>query len=544
MTEHQEHEPEPGTSADDVAYAELAYVRRVLQVAERGTVGTLALLCGAAIFAAAYGDGLPVHPLALVLWSFGAAVSGVTMAATASLTDVGPTRRRVIGSLLLLAVVGCSTGVVAAADGIAGPVWVIFLPMTVVVGAVCGAVPGLSAGALSSAGVYGAAVLSHTLSTADIGRLVILLPAFPAVGLAAGALCAAAHQAAAEARTQRAALTRDVEALAGLLDAVADGDLTGNYSSPEWSDPATEGLAVVLADTLIALRRLVGGLVSASGQLTGSADEIAASAEIHVRAVELQAVAVTETTSTIEQLAATATAIAQTSDRVSDAAAESRSDATTGVAAVGASMSAAAGLADRVRGLLDRSQRLGELVDAVRTDVVVMDELARRTTMLALSAAIEAAQAGEHAAGFANVAREIRALANRARAATASIDAIVDQLRAEVDATARAAKQGVQAVAWGLDRHHDVVRELDDIRQMIDSTAVAAREINTATAQQRLAADAVVAAMGSVTMSSTNARTTTSRHALSAAELQDLAHDVQTSVGRFVLPTRPVRSAA
>jgi len=234
-----------------------------------------------------------------------------------------------------------------------------------------------------------------------------------------------------------------------------------------------------------------------------------------VTAVETQSVAVTQTTSTIEQLAATATSIAETAKRVSTAAGGSRADAEAGFVAVDASKQAIQRLLDRTRLLATRADALREQIDKVSATTKVMDELSRRTTMLALSAAIEAASAGPQAAGFTNVAREVKALAERAREATGRIDAIVEDLRVEVEATAAA---------------------LHRIGEMVDRTAIAAHGITAATGQQRAAADDVVRAMASVTKASAEARLATTRHSESAERLRALARDADDAIATFRLP--------
>src|SRR5207245_11307577 len=96
-----------------------------------------------------------------------------------------------------------------------------------VCGAVVGPVVGLAVGASAATGLYVSAALSQTLNTAGLGRLVVILPALPAAGWAAGALSRLARQAAADAAERRAGPERDLPKLASVLASVARCDLSG-----------------------------------------------------------------------------------------------------------------------------------------------------------------------------------------------------------------------------------------------------------------------------------------------------------------------------
>src|SRR5207247_2025755 len=68
--------------------------------------------------------------------------------------------------------------------------------------------------------------------------------------------------------------------------------------------------------------------------------------------------------------------------------------------------------------------------------------IARQTHLLALNAAIEAARAEEHGEGFAVVADEVRALAAEAGKSAREVAELVSDLRAGIDAAARAMQSG------------------------------------------------------------------------------------------------------
>lgn len=533
----------PADSSDDdgpapARIAAVNFSERLLRVAQFVTLGAFVLMALAAALAAKYGGGrsLHVHEIPFALWGLGSSLVALALAGIAGRAADGAlatSGRRIATSVLMVLLLVSVTGVVASANGVAGPAWVLFLPVVLVSGAVAGPLRGLIIGAVAAACVYTAAGISHTMDVAGLGRLVVLLPTFPAAGWSAGALAGLARQAADTAQRRRAALEEDVRALSSLLARVAGGDLSRVPAVQEGADPVTASMAVAFADTLLALRRLVRQMDGVADQLATRALDLAGTAEQDAAATESQVAAVAETTTTIEQLAATAGAIAETAVRVSQFAGTTRRDVDAGVRAVQESNLAMERIADRVSDLARRADGVKDRIGRIANTTRVIDELARRTTILAVNATIEAARAGEHGQGFTNVAAEVGTLAGRARDATARIAGIVAELEAEARATAQASRDGDEAVAIGAELQQDVVDALGRIAAMVDRTTHASREITEATRQQRAASDAVVAAMSTVTEASDRYREGSRLHAEAAVRLRDLATALRHTLGGF-----------
>ena len=514
-----------------------AYAHQLLRVAQIVAVGGLFLIAAAAALSARFDNGgLRVHPVAFAGWGIGATVSAITLAhlvGDPSVAADSSRRRRLLPALLLLGLITCVSGVVTSAGGVSGPSWVLFFPVVLVCGAVVGPVVGLAIGASAAAGLYVSAALSNTLNTAGLGRLVVILPAFPAAGWAAGALARLARRAALDAAERRAGLERDVTNLAGVLASVAQGDLSRVPAPGEDADVVATSLAVVFADTLLALRRLVRQMDGVAEQVANSAYEMSSAAEQNVSAAEAQTAAVSETTSTVEQLAATAGSIAEIAVRVSQFAGSTRRDVDTGAQAVRAAGEAMDVIAARVGDLAARTDALRERISKVGDATRLIDEISRRTTILAVNASIEAARAGEFGQGFSTVADEVNTLAGRAREATAQIGEILAQLERQASDTALASEEGLAAVEVGTELQGDVVASLRRITTMVDRTTAAAREITEATRQQRFASDAVVTAMTTVTSSGERYRSGSKGHAAAARRLNDLAEALKLTLSRF-----------
>ena len=139
--------------------------------------------------------------------------------------------------------------------------------------------------------------------------------------------------------------------------------------------------------------------------------------------------------------------------------------------------------ASTVVGLSAMSERIGVFAQTIA-------RIARQTHLLALNAAIEAARAEEHGEGFAVVADEVRALAGEAGKSAREVAELVSDLRAGIEAAARAMQSGeakvrdIGAVAAEAD---GALQELHEGVQLIGDLVNATAEVSRSQAQ-RLAA--------------------------------------------------------
>ncbi len=157
---------------------------------------------------------------------------------------------------------------------------------------------------------------------------------------------------------------------------------------------------------------------------------------------------------------------------------------------------------ENIRGSVTKAgnaiEKLGTRSEEIGSIINLIDEIADQTTLLALNAAILAAQAGEHGKGFSVVANEIKDLAERTAFSTKEIDGLIQAVRKEVTDAVVAMDEGITSVEEGIKRSKDVS---STFRMILDSSKISAEmsaQIERTTEEQSRSAMYVSEAMENV----------------------------------------------
>ncbi|MBV5341720.1 MAG: methyl-accepting chemotaxis protein, partial [Deltaproteobacteria bacterium] len=269
---------------------------------------------------------------------------------------------------------------------------------------------------------------------------------------------------------------------------IAAGDLTvsvQNHSQDEIGQLADAFRSMVggLRDALQQVTETAASVASASQQLSSTAEALATGTE------QMAAQSGTVATAS-EEMSATSSSIAQSCLQAATSSDQAGQAATVGSGVVSSSIVIMEQIAKRVQHTAEAIKSLGERSDQIGAIVGTIEDIADQTNLLALNAAIEAARAGEQGRGFAVVADEVRALAERTTRATHEISTMIKTIQTETKTAVDAMQEGVREVAHGTaeasrsgEALQQILAQVNEVTQQVNQIATAAEE-QTATTNE------------------------------------------------------------
>ena len=331
---------------------------------------------------------------------------------------------------------------------------------------------------------------------------------------------------------RKATTTQEIDqALDALISLVRQGDLS--RWNTQTQDPQLGPLLEGFGKVIETLRVFVREINEAALRLSSSANQVLAASTQHETSSTEQAAAIHETTATMEELKHASAQIAENAGAVARVAEETLGAARSGRGAIGEFIQAMQQIRSDGMAVADSIAKLSKRVERIGTVVEVIDEIADRSDLLALNAALEGSRAGEAGKGFSIVAAEMRRLAENVLGSTKEIKNLITEIREATAAAAGAADASKMATESGEKLGSVAAQAVEGILAGVQETSDAARVINLATQQQRTATEQVVASMAEIE-DVTRQTTQASKQATgAAAELTTLAGRLAELIKRF-----------
>lgn len=239
------------------------------------------------------------------------------------------------------------------------------------------------------------------------------------------------------------------------------------------------------------LRQVAVTIYNGAHNVTAASQQVASAAQQMSQGAQEQASATEEVSSSMEQMAAN---ILQNTDN----SRETEKIANKALTDIEISSRSVANAVDAVASIADK--------------VMIIEEIASKTDLLALNASVEAARAGEHGKGFAVVAAEVRKLAERSQRAAAEIS--------EISAlTVKQARESKELLS----------NTVPDINR----TAVLVQEIASASVEQNLGADQINKAIQQLTQVTQGNASAAEEMSSNAEELNSQAEELRVAISYF-----------
>jgi methyl-accepting chemotaxis protein len=328
-------------------------------------------------------------------------------------------------------------------------------------------------------------------------------------------------------------ITGPVQNLEQQAEKIAAGDLTVRIIQESRDEIGMLAASFVkMTDSLRATLQSVDStsaqVATASNQLQSTSEQIATGAE------EVSCQAQTVATAS-EELSATSGNIAQNCLSAAQGSQQATEAARTGAKVVSQTVDVMTRIAERVTSTARSVEELGARSDQIGTIVGTIEDIADQTNLLALNAAIEAARAGEQGRGFAVVADEVRALAERTSRATREIGDMIKTIQMETKSAVTAMHEGVLEVTQGTDEAAKSGIALQEILEQINAVTAQVNQIATAAEEQSATTTEITNNIHQISEVVKQTAQGSQESAAASAQLARLSDDLRSLVKQFRL---------
>ncbi len=328
-------------------------------------------------------------------------------------------------------------------------------------------------------------------------------------------------------------ITVPVSILAKQTEQVSRGELNIEVSCS--SDDEIGKLACSFKVMTENLRSIISHVASTSSQVAAAANQLTLTAE-HIATGAEEVVSQANTVATAgEEMSATSGDIAHNCQMAAEGAERASKTAKNGATVVESTIVVMNQIASKVQESAKTVENLGTRSDQIGAIIGTIEDIADQTNLLALNAAIEAARAGEQGRGFAVVADEVRALAERTTRATKEIGEMIKAIQKETKGAVVAMVQGVHQVETGTIEAAKSGHALQDILQQINDVAMQVNQIATAAEEQTATTSEISSNMQQITEVVQQTSQGAQESAAAAAHLYGNAEELQRLVRQFKL---------
>jgi methyl-accepting chemotaxis protein len=291
--------------------------------------------------------------------------------------------------------------------------------------------------------------------------------------------------------------TRPLVSLTRAALGIADGDLRQDVRRTGDDE---------VADLAKSFARMVAELQAMLSELKGAASSLAQESDVMLGAATRQAAMAAQQSASITQMNVSIREIAQTSSTATDHAdrviAVTQTAEESAVAGEGVVEEAVASTTLVEQQVSTIGSRLGDLsarVSQIGDIIGTVKDLALRSNVLALNAAIQAARTGEDGASFSVIAREMRALAEQSSNTAGEVPKLLGEIVEHTGSATAATQQGSEKARTTAALARRAGSTIGNLANVCRESAAAARLIADSSRQQATGVNEIVATLAQLT---------------------------------------------